>query len=210
MISQQASSLSLNDVNDLKNIEEKGVNSTEVLTLGNEFKRFEEPEAVVVEVEDHIVETASALITANPWDKQQTPMYKYEEITCNDFCNTRRVQSFESHTNVTPLLNVLKNTEELLKLLKQKSPDIGENMILKQCESVVTLIRNSYTYYSENLTKPALVNAISDAQVKLSRLRDLSAKSPLDEACCQEIMKERNAKYYEEFHGLREICAIFI
>ncbi|XP_037891798.1 uncharacterized protein LOC119638831 isoform X4 [Glossina fuscipes] len=208
MISQQASSLSLNDVNDLKNIEEKGVNSTEVLTLGNEFKRFEEPEAVVVEVEDHIVETASALITANPWDKQQTPIYKYEEITCNDFCNTRRVQSFESHTNVTPLLNVLKNTEELLKLLKQKSPDIGENMILKQCESVVTLIRNSYTYYSENLTKPALVNAISDAQVKLSRLRDLSAKSPLDEACCQEIMKERNAEYNEEFHGLRECLEV--
>lgn len=85
MISQQASSLSLNDVNDLKNIEEKGVNSMEVLTLGNEFKRFEEPEAVVVEVEDRIVETASALITANPWDKQQTPIYKYEEITCNDF-----------------------------------------------------------------------------------------------------------------------------
>uniref|UniRef100_A0A1A9Z9N4 Uncharacterized protein n=1 Tax=Glossina pallidipes TaxID=7398 RepID=A0A1A9Z9N4_GLOPL len=65
--------------------EEKGVNSMEVLTLGNEFKRFEEPEAVVVEVEDRIVETASALITANPWDKQQTPIYKYEEITCNDF-----------------------------------------------------------------------------------------------------------------------------
>uniref|UniRef100_A0A1B0BQ32 Uncharacterized protein n=1 Tax=Glossina palpalis gambiensis TaxID=67801 RepID=A0A1B0BQ32_9MUSC len=122
--------------------------------------------------------------------------------------NTRRVQSFESHTNVTPLLNVLKNTEELLKLLKQKSPDIAENMILKQCESVVTLIRNSYTYYSENLTKPALVNAISDAQVKLSRLRDLSAKSPLDEACCQEIMKERNAEYNEEFHvGNGPLCS---
>lgn len=140
------------------------------------------------------------------------------------------MQSFESHTNVTPLLNVLKNTEELLKLLKQKSPDIGENVILKQCESVVTLIRNSYTYYSENLMKPTLVNAISDAQIQLSRLRDLvtffqikradlnlcfinlnilqSATSPLDEACCREIMKERNAEYNEEFHGLRECLEV--
>uniref|UniRef100_A0A1A9WY55 Uncharacterized protein n=1 Tax=Glossina brevipalpis TaxID=37001 RepID=A0A1A9WY55_9MUSC len=172
MMSQQASSLSLNDVNDLKNIEKKGASSTEVLTLENDFKKFEEPEAVVVEVEDHIVETASALITTNPWDKQETPIYKYEEMTCNDYCNTRKVQSFESHTN--------------------------------QCESVVALIRNSYTYYSENLMKPALLNAISDAQIQLSRLRDLSTRSPLDGACCQEIMEERNAEYNDEFHGLRE------
>lgn len=90
------------------------------------------------------------------------------------FCsNTRRIQSFESHTNLAPLLNVLKNSEELLKLLKNKSPDIAENTALRFCESTLALIRSSYSYYSANLMKPNVLNAISDVQNELSRLRSL-------------------------------------
>lgn len=33
-------------------------------------------------------------------------------------------------------------------------------------------------------------------------------KSPLDEACCQELMEERNAEYNEEFEGLHETLDI--
>lgn len=81
-ISQQASSLSLNDVNDLKEIDNHG--SSDVLDE-HEYKKFEEPEAVMVEVEDHIEETASPLVTAHTLIEQQTPIYKYEEGACSDY-----------------------------------------------------------------------------------------------------------------------------
>ncbi|XP_075148332.1 uncharacterized protein LOC142222202 [Haematobia irritans] len=207
VISQQASSLSLNDVNDLKEMEGV-VSSTDALAMDSDYKRCDEPEAVMVEVEDHIVETASPLVMSNALVKKQTPVYKYEEKACKDFCNTRRIQSFESHTNLAPLLNVLKNSEELLKLLKRKSPDIGENTALRFCESTLALIRSSYSYYSANLMKPNVLNAISDVQNELSRLRSLCERSPLDEACCQEVMEERNIEYNEEFEGLHETLDI--
>lgn len=41
----------------------------------------EEPEAVIVEVEDDIVETAAPLVTMHPIIECQTPVYKYE-IPC--------------------------------------------------------------------------------------------------------------------------------
>lgn len=78
-ISHQASSLSLNDVNDLK--EYKDAENI----LDNEYKKYEEPEAVMVEVEDHIVETASPLITTHSLVEQQMAIYKYEEASCNDY-----------------------------------------------------------------------------------------------------------------------------
>ncbi|XP_037821990.1 uncharacterized protein LOC119610721 isoform X2 [Lucilia sericata] len=208
VISQQASSLSLNDVNELKEMEGV-VSSTDALALDSDYnKKYDEPEAVMVEVEDHIVETASPLKLLPPLDKKQTPIYKYEEKACKDFCNSRKIQSFESHTNVAPLLNVLKNSEELLKLLKQKSTDIAENETLHLCDSVLALIRSSYSYYADNLMKPNVLNAISDVQNELSRLRNLCEKSPLDEACCQEIMEERNLEYNEEIQGLHETLEI--
>lgn len=81
-VSHQASSLSLNDVNDLK--EREGVNNNDIIAE-TEYKKYEEPEAVMVEVEDHIVETAKPLITAHALVEQQTPIYKYEKVTCNDY-----------------------------------------------------------------------------------------------------------------------------
>ncbi|XP_020717821.1 uncharacterized protein LOC101449891 [Ceratitis capitata] len=200
-ISQQASSLSLNDVNDLKEIDNHG--SSDVLDE-HEYKKFEEPEAVMVEVEDHIEETASPLVTAHTLIEQQTPIYKYEEGACSDYCNTRRVQSFESYTNLAPLLSVLQRTEETFANLKRSSTELCENVELRQCEAMLTYIRNIYPYYSDNLMKPSVLNAISDVQSELSRIGDLCEKCPLDEACCQETIEERCYEYNEELKGLKE------
>jgi len=38
-----------------------------------------------VEVEEHIHDTASPLVTAHSLVEQQTPIYKYEEVQCNDY-----------------------------------------------------------------------------------------------------------------------------
>lgn len=84
MISQQASSLSLNDVNELKEMEGV-VSSTDGLAMDSDYKKYDEPEAVMVEVEDHIVETASPLVMAHAMGKKQRPVYKYEEKACKDY-----------------------------------------------------------------------------------------------------------------------------
>ncbi|EDW24393.1 GL24126 [Drosophila persimilis] len=55
-----------------------------------------------------------------------------------------------------------------------------------------------------NLMKATVLNAISDVQSELGRLAELSQKSPLDEACCQETMEERTQEYQEELQGLLE------
>ncbi|XP_017073575.2 uncharacterized protein LOC108109526 isoform X1 [Drosophila eugracilis] len=198
-ISQQASSLSLNDVNDLKEIED----STDALT-DHEFKKYDEPEAVMVEVEEHIHDTASPLVTAHTLVEQQTPIYKYEEVQCNDYVNSRRVQSFESHTNLAPLLGALKRADELFNQLKNASPDLLEHPSMRDCQAALLSIRSIYPYYSNNLMKAGVLNAISDVQSELGRLTELSQKSPLDEACCQETMQERTLEYLEELQGLHE------
>ncbi|XP_017055680.1 uncharacterized protein LOC108097704 isoform X2 [Drosophila ficusphila] len=198
-ISQQASSLSLNDVNDLKEIED----STDALT-DHEFKKYDEPEAVMVEVEEHIHDTASPLVTAHTLVEQQTPIYKYEEVQCNDYVNSRRVQSFESHTNLAPLLGALKRADELFGQLRNASPDLVEHPSMRECQAALLSIRSIYPYYSNNLMKPGVLNAISDVQSELGRLTELSLKSPLDEACCQETMQERTLEYLEELQGLQE------
>ncbi|XP_017124065.1 uncharacterized protein LOC108143972 isoform X1 [Drosophila elegans] len=198
-ISQQASSLSLNDVNDLKEIED----SNDALT-DHEFKKYDEPEAVMVEVEEHIHDTASPLVTAHTLVEQQTPIYKYEEVQCNDYVNSRRVQSFESHTNLAPLLGALKRADELFGQLRNASPDLLEHPSMRDCQAALLSIRSIYPYYSNNLMKAGVLNAISDVQSELGRLAELSQKSPMDEACCQETMQERTLEYLEELHGLHE------
>ncbi|KAH8416686.1 hypothetical protein KR222_007070, partial [Zaprionus bogoriensis] len=198
VISQQASSLSLNDVNELKEME-ACVGSTE-----REYKKYDEPEAVMVEVEEHIHDTASPLVTAHTLVEQQTPIYKYEEVQCNDFVNSRRVQSFESHTNLAPLLGALKRADELFAQLRQVSPDIVEHVAMRDCQAALLSIRSIYPYYSNNLMRPSVLNAVSDVQSELGRLAELCLKSPLDEACCQETMQERHNEYMEELQGLNE------
>ncbi|XP_032288795.1 uncharacterized protein [Drosophila virilis] len=198
VISQQASSLSLNDVNDLKEMDDCRDSGE------HEFKKYDEPEAVMVEVEEHIHDTASPLVTAHTLVEQQTPIYKYEEVQCNDYVNSRRVQSFESHTNLAPLLGALKRADELFAQLKQSTPDIVEQAAMRDCQTALLSIRSIYPYYSNNLMKPNVLNAVSDVQSDLGRLAELSLKSPLDEACCQETMEERTNEYMEELQGLHE------
>lgn len=71
--------MSLNDVNDFKEMQD----CTD--SPDQEFKKYDEPEAVMVEVEEHIHDTASPLVTAHTLVEQQTPIYKYEEVQCNDY-----------------------------------------------------------------------------------------------------------------------------
>lgn len=84
-ISHQPSSLSLNDVDDLKessSINDRRISSNPELdleTVQNIQDETDEPEAVIVEVEDDYIETAAPLFTATPIVEQQTPVYKYEQ-----------------------------------------------------------------------------------------------------------------------------------
>lgn len=78
-ISHQPSSLSLNNVDDLKetsSINSRRISSNPELELD---ETLEEPEAVIVEVEDDYIETAASLFTATPMIEQQTPVYRYEQ-----------------------------------------------------------------------------------------------------------------------------------
>lgn len=78
LISHQPSSLSLNDVEDLEKeclTDSKG-SSSQYVELNVEEE--EEPEALIVEVEDIIEETAAPL--ENYLEKQQTPIYQHEGI----------------------------------------------------------------------------------------------------------------------------------
>ncbi|XP_017848978.1 uncharacterized protein LOC108604159 isoform X2 [Drosophila busckii] len=197
-ISQQASSLSLNDVNEVQDMENCS------RTGEHEFKKYDEPEAVMVEVEEHIHDTASPLVTAHTLVEQQTPIYKYEEVQCNDYVNSRRVQSFESHTNLAPLLGALKRADELFGQLRTASPDMFEHVAMRDCQATLLSIRSIYPYYTNNLMKASVLNAVSDVQTELGRLAELSQRSPLDEACCQETMQDRNTAYMEELQGLHE------
>lgn len=76
-ISHQPSSLSLNNVDDLKetnSINDRLSSSNPELDVAQD-----EPEAVIVEVEDDYVETAAPLLTATPMIEEQTPVYRYEQ-----------------------------------------------------------------------------------------------------------------------------------
>lgn len=137
------------------------------------------------------------------------------------------MQSFESHTNLAPLLGALKRADELFYQLREASPDIIEHVAMRDCQAALLSIRSIYPYYSNNLMKPSVLNAVSDVQSELGRIAELVSviadeahdichilthsfvafqclKSPLDEACCQETMQERHNEYMEELHGLNE------
>lgn len=78
-ISHQPSSLSLNNVDDLKG---SGSITDRRLSSNPEFDldiAQDEPEAVIVEVEDDYVDTAASLFTASPMIEKQTPVYRYEQ-----------------------------------------------------------------------------------------------------------------------------------
>ena len=81
-ITHQPSSLSLNNVDDLKDTNPNSIKNSRRVSSNSELELDEtqdEPEAVIVEVEDDYVETAASLFTASPMIEQQTPVYRYEK-----------------------------------------------------------------------------------------------------------------------------------
>lgn len=79
LLSHQASSLSLNDMNELMEMQSNAHcrNHSDLDFSLN--SKYEEPEAVIVEVEDDIIDSASPLLSVIPTPDIQTPVYKYEE-----------------------------------------------------------------------------------------------------------------------------------
>lgn len=81
LISHQPSSLSLNDVENLEKecLVDSKTSSAEYIARVEEIIDDEEPEALIVEVEDIVEETAAPLVE-NYLVKQQTPVYQHESI----------------------------------------------------------------------------------------------------------------------------------
>lgn len=80
LLSQQPSSMSLNDVNELENdclLDSKG-SSMQYLIDSQEDLDEDEPQAVLVEVEDYEEETAAPLYFVA--EKQQLPVYQRQEF----------------------------------------------------------------------------------------------------------------------------------
>lgn len=79
MLSHQASSLSLNDMNELmemqSNVQCRNHSDLDFSING----KYDEPEAVIVEVEDDIIDSTTPLLSCTPIPEIQTPVYKYEE-----------------------------------------------------------------------------------------------------------------------------------
>lgn len=80
-ISHQPSSLSLNDVENLEKecLVNSKASSVEYIAHIEDTVDDEEPEALIVEVEDIVEETAAPLVE-NYLPKQQTPVYQHESI----------------------------------------------------------------------------------------------------------------------------------
>lgn len=81
VMSQQPSSLSLNDVENLEKecLADSKTSSMEYIAQVEETVDDEEPEALIVEVEDIVEETAAPLVE-HYLPKQQTPVYQHESI----------------------------------------------------------------------------------------------------------------------------------
>ncbi|KAJ6639707.1 hypothetical protein Bhyg_12454 [Pseudolycoriella hygida] len=85
-ISHQPSSLSLNNVDDLK--ETNSINDRLSSSNPELDAAQDEPEAVIVEVEDDYVETAAPLLAATPMIEQQTPVAGNKEpVFVGDKCS---------------------------------------------------------------------------------------------------------------------------
>jgi len=74
------------------------------------------------------------------------------------------------------LLGALKRADELFGQLKNASPDLLEHPSMRDCQAALLSIRGIYPYYSNNLMKAGVLNAISDVQSELGRLADLVRK----------------------------------
>lgn len=193
MMSRQTSSLSLNDVNDLNEAE-----STDAeLRVDCDLKQTDypyEPEAVMVEVEDDIVETACPLVAMLPMVEHQTPIYKYAEVTCSDFCKSRSVQSFESHhSSEGDKIKTLNYINDLWLQLESRYEFNDEN--LRYFQTVFATMRGSFSDFENNLNSTEVKRAFIKAKELVEDLLKINNLLLQDEAFCQELNDERQTMF---------------
>ncbi|XP_055902825.1 uncharacterized protein LOC129938998 [Eupeodes corollae] len=189
MISHQTSSLSLNDVNDLNEAESTDAELRADCDLKQRDYPYE-PEAVMVEVEDDIVETACPLVAVLPMVEQQTPVYKYAEVTCSDFCKSRSVQSFESHhSNEGDKIKTLNYINDLWLQLESRNQFSDEN--LRYFQTVFATMRGSFSEFESNLNSTGAKMSFIKAKELVEDLFTINNLLLQDEACCQELIDER-------------------
>ncbi|XP_055849624.1 uncharacterized protein LOC129914407 [Episyrphus balteatus] len=198
-ISHQTSSLSLNDVNDLNEAE-----STDAeLRADCDLKQTGdyEPEAVMVEVEDDYVETACPLVAMLPMVEHQTPVYKYAEVTCSDFCKSRSVQSFESHhSSEGDKIKTLNYINDLWLQLESRNEFSDEN--LKYFQTVFATMRGSFSDFESNLNSSGAKRSFIKAKELVEDLYKINNLLLQDEACCQELIDERQMIFRNKLDDL--------
>lgn len=159
MLSEQPSSLSLNDAENFEHdLLESRISSMPDIRRSKENLSPSEPEAVIVEVEDIIEETAAPL--ESYLQRQQKPVYQQEESEkllsvvnlslINNFHlviifregqrnsspNVRRSESTKAQTNY----NLIETIIDLIRSLKDGEIQIEYVFFLKQCQIFRTKI----------------------------------------------------------------------
>lgn len=107
-ITHQPSSLSLNDMEELE-MQCMAESHSEQNLIKSEDNLEEEPEAVIVEIEDLVEETASPLLTHILESKRFTPIYRTEVVNLwyvygfSHQCNDRelKTKTFNTYTSNT-------------------------------------------------------------------------------------------------------------
>nr|XP_022919404.1 uncharacterized protein LOC111428198 isoform X1 [Onthophagus taurus] len=171
LLSQQPSSLSLNDVENLeKECLLNNVSSVPDIR-SNHLDETDEPGAVIVEVEDIIEETASPLEFF--MDKKQIPVYQHQEkpLMCEGASKiapkVRRSESNRAQNNY----NLIEDAIDLLKLLSENEDDIRfrENQLELESDDPLQIETLKSLYVLQSETSGRLIE-------KLVRLQEANNK----------------------------------
>lgn len=125
--------------------ESNSIGEGEAIANDSEFgekDRQEEPEAVIVEVEDDIVETAAPLFTAHPIIEHQTPVYKYE-VPCGELCTGKREAVLCGNTSRPKRISTqaLQSVSKLKTCLQDNQDDYQDNV--KHVQAVLSSLQES-------------------------------------------------------------------
>ncbi|KAI4459334.1 hypothetical protein MML48_6g00004276 [Holotrichia oblita] len=182
LLSQQPSSLSLNDVDNLENELSKAVSSEPELLAATEYD--DEPEAVIVEVEDIVEETAAPLFYFT--EKKHTPIYQHQETRCICEGQTKAaptVQRSES-TRAQRNYNLIEEIIDLLKLLTENENTItNRELNMEQNEEedetiISDCLKNLYTLQTDCSTR--LIEKLVLLQEANSKVTSSIAKDEVD------------------------------
>ncbi|XP_037026267.1 uncharacterized protein LOC119067416 isoform X2 [Bradysia coprophila] len=187
-ISHQPSSLSLNNVDDLKDT--NSINDR--LSSSNpELDVTDEPEAVIVEVEDDYVETAAPLLAATPMIEEQTPVYRYEQ-TRKEFCAGNKEPVFvgdKCSKNSQSTSRALQDATQLVSTFHDVKHGFKENIL--HVKTVLDSLLKTLPKLKENLAynSTALLDSVElvkdlavDINKKLTALEESEgSKDELDE-----------------------------